>query len=424
MPFLIFVNAAILVFLILLSRSFPTSLRGSIFNPLLFLVLLASFFSVDFFLLYLEPYLEIYEEALHLTSPDVESAYLYYILCMGAMSMAFFIGLKKKGGIGSKLFDFVTVVRNDSDVVMYIVVTLSLFSSFVLLTSGSGLLSGDVSRQVFFMENKLLRISFSMIPPAFALFCRNQDPLSLKCLGMFLICIAIIFLTNSRGSFILLFLIYGYLFNAKVRKVSAGWVIVLIPMVAYLLLWSRYVFRESWRYDSMSEFVYDKGGLLGVFFQTAEVSMADVLTTIVTWSEAVYRYPFESFVAGIMYPLPRSIFTFKPLGSGGDFTSEFSPLRWTLTKSEIVTTGFGDLFLQFGYLGSLMVLFILSYLWVRLIKGAISYSSEMAAFIVPLLIWWMYLFTRSGIFNMSGAIWSALLVLFVLNFVGFLRNAK
>lgn len=403
----------------------PKWLRGSAFNPIIFIVLLSSFFTLDYIGLYQEPLLDIFEESLLITNSDVVLSYAYYIIWLSVICLAFYFGLNNKGSSGTFIYSYLkNTTRKDSELTFYIVLFLCIIAVIGLFLVGGDVFSGDISRQIFYTQNKFFHIAFSMLPAAFAIYCRDQNPMSKKLILFFMISVCIVLATNSRGNLILLCLIYGYMFNYRITKVRASWLFLSVPFVAFVLLWSRFVFRESWRYESLASFVQDRGGLFAVFFQTSEISMAEVITTISKWGDEVPRYPFESFVGALMYPLPRSIFEFKPLGAGGDFTAEFSPMRWLLSKSEIVTTGFGDLQLQFGFLISSVVLFVLSYTWIRLIKCAANKFPSEAVFAIPLLIWWMYIFLRSGIFNMGGAIWSALLVIAILRFVRFYRIVR
>lgn len=426
MDYLLVLNFFLIILCLLLSRKKThTYLINSALNPIVFYAVLMSFFALDYISLYQSSYMDLFEYSLYINSDDILYSYSYFLVCFFVTLVGFYVGLGVKGGVGGVLLKSISKVDyKESQSVFYFIVFICLISVFGLFLIGGDLYSGGTTRQVFFSENKFFHISFSMLPIGFAIYCRDKDPFEAQCLFLFFLCLLIVLATNSRGNLIFLFLIYGYLINFKRFRIRAWWIGIAIPAVGGLLLWSRYYFRESWRYDSMNDFIDDKGGVYAVFFQTAEISMADVITVILRWGDEVNRYPFESFVGALMYPLPRSIFPFKPIGSGGELTSVFSPLRWEYTKSEIVTTGFGDLYLQFGYFGSLIVLFFISYFWIRVLKKVvISYPND-SIFFVPLLIWWMYVFLRSGLFNLGASIWSALLVVFLLLLIRFFRNVR
>ena len=403
------------------SVSMPRYLRGSALNPFVFILSLFIFFVLDFVDLHTWMQIDLYEELLVLDEKIVLIGFAYFLSCVLVFVLALGMALAAKPPKRSYM---VRIIGDDDagEIVFWVVLILAFGGSVYLIATG-GMWSGDISKQVLFKENKLLPIVFSMLPPAFALFCVGQHPLSKKCLFALLAASIMVLATNSRGSLVLIFIIYGYLFNYRVRRINSLALIAAVPIVGVLLLWSRYVFREAWRYDSISDFIGDQGGVFAVFFHTAEISMAEVITTAIGWGQGI-RYPFESFLAALMYPLPRSIFTFKPLGSGGDFTAEFSPLRWELTKSEIVTTGFGDLLLQFGWVGSLLTLFFLVFFWARTVKNIALTSPSQSIFFVPLLMWWGYIFVRADIFNMGGAIWSAMLVLALLNGIRRVRRVR
>jgi hypothetical protein len=139
--------------------------------------------------------------------------------------------------------------------------------------------------------------------------------------------------------------------------------------------------------------------------------MAEVIVTIDLWQDKLTRFPFESFLAALMYPLPRSIFTFKPLGSGGTFTEVLSPTRWECCRSEIVTTGYGDLLMQFGSVGALLIFSLLTYFWCKSVVNVINMPRNTVVSVLPFLLWWAYMFIRSDIFNVAGSIWTFLLVI-------------
>jgi len=399
------------------------TLKGSALNPINFVAILNIFFMLDFIGLYYDPVIDLYEEPFPISEMDIIRGYIFYLCSLLTMIFGITYGLYKQAVLPGKFVGYLnSVPTQHADMAFRLILFLCFIAVGFLFVSIDDLVSGTITRQNFFTENKLLHITFSALPAALAFYLREKNPLTSRCIIAVMLTILIIFATGSRGAVILIVIIFAYGINVRIRKLPTVLYFVAIPAVAGLLLSARYFFRTSMQYDSLNSFIEDKGGLFSLFFNTAEISMAEIIVTIVKWGEYVSRYPFESFVGGFMYPLPRSIFTFKPLGAGGSFTEEFSPSRWEWTRSEIVTTGFGDLYLQFGFIGSLIMIFLLVYTWTRLVRSSLIHLGSNSIIIMPFLMWWAYLFIRSGIFNMAGAIWSFLLILVVIRIIGLFEN--
>jgi len=416
---LVICNVCILLCLLWLANSSKLSfLRGSALNPITFVAILNLFFMLDFIGLYFDPVVDIYEEPFPVYEIDIIYGYAFYLCSLMFITIGIGLGLQNDNSNSNKFITYLSSISKSYTNIAYLLILAAcIFAASILLLSLSDLVSGNLTRQTYFSDNKLLNIAFSTLPIAFGFYLMGKSPLSVYAILSLLICSLVIFATGSRGAVILILIVFAYSVNSNIKKIPTVSYLVAIPFIAGLLLSIRYFFRTSMQYDSIFSFVQDNGGLFSIFFNTAEISMAEVIVTIVKWGDQVSRYPFESFVSGLMYPLPRSIFTFKPLGAGGAFTEEFSPVRWDLTRSEIVTTGFGDLYLQFGFIGSLICVFILAYLWTRLLQSSLSILGISSIVIVPFLMWWAYIFLRSGIFNMAGDIWSFMLVVVIIRLI-------
>ncbi|MDR8340654.1 oligosaccharide repeat unit polymerase, partial [Acinetobacter baumannii] len=87
------------------------------------------------------------------------------------------------------------------------------------------------------------------------------------------------------------------------------------------------------------------------------------------------------------------------------FTSIMSPDKWFYTKSEIVVTGYGDLYLNLGFLFSGILLFIVGVFWTYLIIKSVNKGVQNNIYIIPVLMWLMYTFLRADIFNMMRWLW-------------------
>src|SRR5690606_9063946 len=131
------------------------------------------------------------------------------------------------------------------------------------------------------------------------------------------------------------------------------------------------------------------GGFGELFFNSSEVAMAETITVIANDPATFSRPPFEGFLGLLMFPLPRSIFQFKPFSSPAHFTEALSPARWLTTQTEILTTGYGDLIMQFGIWGALPVAAVLAFIWLRGCLRVIHRPAMHTAIWLPLFIWWM-----------------------------------
>lgn len=397
------------------SRINLNRIASSALNPFYFVLFLNLFFLADFYFLYEIPVIEMFEYQFFISKNDVYSAFQIFtlfnaVLIISIMVTHFFsIGLRKN--------EIVVLNLNSVDLVFKLIVSLVMIVLFFNFNKFFQMISGEVSRQVLFSSNQYLHVAFSLVIPSFVFYLAYNSRNLKKVAGAFLISFLLVLITGSRGNLLLLVIILAILFILNFKVIRPIFLFISIPFVGLILLITRYYFRESWRYNSIFEFIDDNAGVGHVFFSTSEISMADVLVTINVWKEQIERFPFESFLAGLMYPLPRAIFTFKPLGSGGTLTELLSPVRWELTRSELVTTGYGDLLMQFGVAGGLLVFAILCFIWGLCVRKVMLLSNENIIIFLPFLIWWPYIFIRADIFNMFSSIWSFSLVLFITIFV-------
>ena len=85
-------------------------------------------------------------------------------------------------------------------------------------------------------------------------------------------------------------------------------------------------------------------------------------------------------------------------------------MRRFVSGSEIATTGYGDLIMQFGIISSGLVFFILCYVWCRLFLSVLNKQSYYVMLFLPFLVWWPYLFLRSGVFDVGVKFWYAFIL--------------
>lgn len=420
---LLLLNFSMILFTFYLSsHSRFMEYKNAALNPVVFYSFLNIFFVFDFYFFFHNPEIRFFETSFVVLESDVLKGFLIYtffnfvflfILCVGLLLPSF------NNSFSHYKFDSKTA-------------SLSFFASvifcfllfFVNFSTYIQMFSGQVSRQILFSSNPLYHIAFSIVLPLFAIYASSVDSNKRKLLFAYFLTILVVFISGSRGNIIFATIVLFFSGFPSIRRMPSYFLFFSVPLAAVFLLISRFYLREQWFYSSINDFISDKGGLGQVFFNSTEISMAESIVTINLWADQLDRYPFESFIAGLMYPFPRSIFEFKPLGSGGVVTELLSPGRWDLTRSEIVTTGYGDLLMQFGIVGGLIVYSIIVLFWVLSLLKVIKSNFQFRVFMLPFLIWWPYIFLRADIFNMLGHVWTLFLALFVYYFVHIARKIR
>jgi hypothetical protein len=413
MYYLIFFNFVIVASVFWIARSHKfAGLKGSVFNPLVFVSFINFFFILDFYYLYNNPEISFYETNFVILESYIDEGFVIFTMFNFVFAICVVIATFCSK-LDSELLIKPVLNKKAANRAFRLTVCLAFLIAILNYDLYLSMFSGQISRQILFSSNPLYHIIFSLILPTFALYsaCLGTDKKRL--IKAYLLTLLVIFLSGSRGNIILatiIFIIAGF---PVIRRLPSYLLFVAIPVVTAFLLVTRYYLREVWYYSSIADFVNDYGGVGQVFFNSTEISMAEVLVTISLWKEQLVRYPFESFVGGLMYPLPRSIFEFKPVSPGGVLTDLLSPTRWELTRSEIVTTGYGDLLMQFGIAGALIVFSVMTFFWVKLVIATLKSSLQYQILLVPFLIWWPYVFLRADVFNMFGNLWSFFLAIFI-----------
>jgi hypothetical protein len=295
-------------------------------------------------------------------------------------------------------------------VVFGVVVCAGVYTLSFLLRDIDSILSAEVSRQLYFKDNPLMHLVFLLALPAYALYLSGRPNFDFYAWLWFFFLAFLLLVSGSRGAIILLVLIACTNYTLKKSPLSWRYLIVGIPIVVFGLVVVRYVFREAWRYDSIVQFLDASGGLLGVFFQSSEVSLAEVLTMAVAVDGKLNLFPFQGLLGLITYPIPRSIFEYKPLSASGYFTELVSPDRWEGARSEILVTGFGNVYLEFGLVFGAIIVFLMAWGWIFAVRRCLAKGSVHATF-YPFLLWLCYTFVRGDFFNMGSTVWAVLLVL-------------
>ena len=399
--------------------SFYGNFAGSAINPLNIFAVFSIFFNIDFYVFWLNGRTDIFEEHIVFSTNDILYAYAVYsflfLMALGGLTLAFLLKPYRSvpAELSQKNYDksLLSERKLKGSVGLFLVFVASAIAMIALTDAVSDWHSGRSTRELFFRGNKLVQIAVSAVCPTLAIYLSLRKPWRAPAVFAVLGSLGVLSATGSRGVLILVLLIWAVALVVHGIRISSLWYLVVIPVLSVFLSVSRYFLREAWRYDTYSEFVEDRGGYFQLFFGTVEIGMAEALSTIVIRANAFNRAPFESFLGLLIYPLPRSVFEFKPWGASSYFTQEMSPVRWYWTKSEILTTGYGDLILQFGLVGATAAVFLLAFLWHRGCMRIINGLPNRIIVWLPFLIWWMYIFVRGDVFNIGNTLWPFLVVI-------------
>ena len=418
---LLFVNTVIVLALVALGRSPKYGfLRHSIVNPMYILALLIGLLTLNFFLLstFLGTEVTGVEEALSYDSimdanvlMSCYSTALLFAVMFSHLTAQSLIRRKPKRAPVTPRRHPLPPSAAITAVVAICLSMCGLVGMAMIARTGFAFRDMISMRQLFFEDYTWIFVVLSTITPALAIYFSSrpgQNFFSFMLLG---IAGAFSLFSGSRNQMLLIGLIFLVALIYDGYKFPSYLILPAIPCIAAFALVTRYVFRERSRFANLGDFVNAKGGLLRVYFDTAEISGAQALT-IICDTKSLERYPFESFVGALMFPLPRKIFAFKPLSSSSYFTESVSPTKWN-NKSEILTTGFGDYQLMFGTLFGLMMIFCTTCIWVLAVMHMIRQPREKAVLWLPYLIYWMYIFIRGDVFALGQSFWALAIMLVV-----------
>jgi hypothetical protein len=418
-------NAVLLVILIGQSRSYLFDcLAGSAVNPLFIFCLISILFNIDFIVVWNNPEIDFLEQVSSVSQATILDAYgaytfLFFGTVLGFIAALSFWARRVPGPRAHALMVHEPAATLSAQILFYAVLSAQIlfcavlgFSIPILLWFNYHPPLENLSYQVIGRENPILGIATWLIPAAATLFTAYRPrPFSAIVVSTLGVAVALIAMSGgARNPVLLVLLIIGVAY-ANSKRISVLWYAPIIPGAILFLTFSGYVFRESGKYESFADFIALKGGLVKLFFGGEEMSFAKVFSTVYELAPSLPRAPFESVLALLVLPIPRSVFAMKPFGASAAFTQQISPLRWEWTKSETLVTGYGDVYWQFGTLGAFIAMFVLGFLWLWFCLKVIHSSRQIMIVWTPLLIWWMYMFVRGDLFNIGLLLWPAVMMI-------------
>ena len=259
-------------------------------------------------------------------------------------------------------------------------------------------------RQIFFRENPLLQVFYATLVPAFILFLSHNTH-RIRFVAVLLLTVVLLTLPlGSRGSlfYLLIAVIVGVAMTRA--RLPAGMLYFAAPAVLAILVYLRFL-REQVT-DSFSRYLEIRGSEL--LLEGADFSLAEPLI-IGMRSGVVPRYPFETLVGSIFAVVPRGIIPWKPEGPSAVFTGLADPMRWALTKSEWLITGFVNLNAELGMVGAAVAMVVLAAIWARSLARTFS-STPNAIAGASFLAIVAYIFVRGDLYNVALFIWPSLFV--------------
>lgn len=390
---------------------------GSAVNPLLIFCIVSLFFNCDFLVVWNSRELDFLELIPLLSGDHIESAYSIYT----AIFAAAFAGLIVAVRDGRNRYRGRDVyarpkryTREEAESARFVFGATVVLSSLIFI---KGLAppyasEGHSSYQVITRDNPAVSLAVWFLIPTMALFLAHRRP-RFTVSGTVLIFLVIALLVITGGAR-LMPLVCGFAVAVAIatsRRISPLWYAPCGIGAGVFLGLSRFVFREVDKSGPFGEYIAANGGWLKLLFGGEEISFAKMFSAVYSVAPTLGVAPFHSLEAFLVAPVPRAIFPAKPPGVSALFTELISPYRWQWTKSESLITGYGDLYVQYGVIGSCVLMFALAYCWLSVSILFIRRSEQSLVMWTPLLVWFMYAFVRGDLFNVSLLFWPTLVTL-------------
>lgn len=422
---------AILVQVFLAHRRDQGKLRGNVVNPHFILATISAVFLLDFLLLW--------EDSLHGTvvvlrnmqpsSPDmVLNGFRIFALGLAALS------------VGSILAHLVPTRRrfvvpkpkhNMSDQATILASALVIAASLPLLVSIIASAGLDFSRitaerQIFFQNRQLQYFLTSLnLPAAVGILARRNWTR----LDTALLSTHFLLLTLLGGRSILIFIALAFLVAIARRGIRLPTLSLplLFPAGFFVLAVMRYWLRERVTGVGIIPYILGNGGFISSAFNSIEISISHALSTIAEFPTTLKLAPFESFYAGLVYLVPRELLLSKPLGASTEFSMLVHPEHWARYHSETLVSGFGDLYMMFGF-WELPVLVLFGLVFTRQVLKHTRREARGFVLANSYLIILSVVFLRGDLYNLAHYAWGLIvfqiMVFGLLLFLRALRTAK
>lgn len=415
--FLFFNGLIILAIFTLASSEKYNHFAHSAANPLCIFGVISILFNIDFLYIWVNPTIFTVEHPIALVPLDIDRIYGTYTMLAGATLLGFLTAhyssrVSRKDAPSPTPTDGAQrqIMMTNSAWLHFFAVMAAAAALISLLNAIDQILAGRLTFQVFARANPAFFLALNALLPSLSIFLSLRRLRSLRVLVVILLSIMPLLFVGVRSFVVVAILMVSVSMVNAGRRLSVALYVLLLPGLSVFASISAYFLRFGWKYSSYADFVTDSGGYLNLFFGSEELGLAKSFSALVMSLDRLDWGPFGSLAGMALFPLPRNIFPFKPVGASAYVTEQLSPLRWLLTKSESTITSYGDLLLSFGGSGAAIVIALLAFLWLRGCIWAIHARSPWNGIWLPFLIWWMFVFVRGDLYNVSAVAWPFLVV--------------
>ena len=260
-------------------------------------------------------------------------------------------------------------------------------------------------RFVFFHEERFLQYISNSLNPILSIYLSTRTPKNKLTWMLIFLYIMFFILLGARGNIIYLFIIVTTWLTLYGHKFKKKYLILSSPLLILLMFLYIYIFRTSTQFDSFSDFLAVQGGLVKAFLLTGHFALSGNFIVIIDSNNGlINRFPFESLLGWILYPIPREVIPWKPYSASIVFTQTFIPINWELTRSS-TTIGFvGSLYLGWGLFG-ILIAAVVFFLIIRMAFFILSRYKEEIIVFYPFIIMMVIVFYRTGIMEFGGILW-------------------
>lgn len=422
-PLLLMANAALIgLALVLACRTGSPRVRGTIVHPVGLVAALMAIVMIDF----LDASARLARnEVLRLGSYNLSDAELmagalviataYHLMMLLGMLAALLSFRGQRAGVGMLPAAQDIAGKLAGRILFLIALGLALIGAMLTLkagmSSGFGMFFVSATRQTFFKDNPIVYALTIFLIPSLAVFLVHERLLSPLVLGSTALAALVLLVAGSRNHILFVALLLLVLFVRDHRRLSLAWLLVALPVAAWLLVLLQFIQRGWYSYSSTEEMTGASGGMFSYLFNTPEVSFAEALSIVHERADLALA-PFSSLLAVLLRPVPRSLIELKPDPPSTHFTQVIDPWRMANYGSELTMTGFGNLYAELGLIGGAVMLLLLAAWWARAtFRHAARFPSGLSPLWLAYLTWWGLMFLRTDLYIVSFSMWPLAFVL-------------
>ena len=391
-------------------KLFDKSMRYSMVNPYIIYLILNLFITVDYLFLYgsEDENNYGYEIQVIFNNAEIIKSYMIYSLLFTCINIGMLIGMKRKN-IGRKLP--ISYHKLEGRIIKIMFILLTILGFFVTYT---GSYFYNVTRQITFADNKWIVYTYLFYLPMYIILIGKVKLTKIELGASTVFAIIILYSSGTRTHLMYVALALCYLYCSKGRKISMVNLILIIPIVAYYLLFVKYLKRTTVSYIDFGDYLNNISNINVEFFNSGEVAIAEAITVIISDFGKFNVNVYDSILSAILFPVPRSIFIDKPYGAAKSFTEYVSPTRLELFKSQICTSGYGDMIMHFGVYGAIIGSLIVGYLISLLIVHFIVKNKRYNVVNISIITWGIFVFTRSGFLDLAVKVWPYIIITLII----------